>query len=158
MLLVSFLWQGLAHLSSATLRRARGFLLENLLCNLPLRDSHLRAVLTAIIEMDLNELLETEHDCLNAYLTNLTLQNRDLITSSPDATPMVGTEKTGSDNFTKLAVQELFRRQSSVSCISSIEEGVDILSNAVRHSSWIESDCNLFREQKNHENLPALMP
>ena len=160
LLLVSFSWQGLAQLSSATLRRARGFLSEHLLHNLPLRDSHLRAVLTAIIEMDLSNLSETEHDCLNAYLNNLTLQNRirtrDLITSSPDVTPIVETEKSGIDNFTKLAVQELFRRQSSVSCISSIEEGVDIVSNAVRHSSWTESDCSFFGEQMNHENLPDL--
>ncbi|XVF81040.1 hypothetical protein PTKIN_Ptkin15bG0124700 [Pterospermum kingtungense] len=154
--------QGLADLSSATLTRARGFLLEHLLHNLPLRDSHLRAVLTAIIEMDLSDLSETEHDHLNAYLTNLTLQNRirtmDLSTSSQDVTPMVETEKSGGDNFTKLAVQELFRRQSSVSCITSIEEGVDILSNVVRHRSWTESDCNLFREQMNHEALVPSEP
>ena len=104
------------------------FLSKHLLHNLPLRDSHLRAILTAIIEMDLSDLSETEHDCLNAYLNNLTLQNRictrDSITSSPDVTPTMETENSGSDNFTKLAVQELFRRQSSMSCISSIEEGV----------------------------------
>ncbi|XWS76204.1 hypothetical protein CRYUN_Cryun01aG0155500 [Craigia yunnanensis] len=78
--------QGLTHLSSATLRRARGLLLKHLLHNLPLRDSHLRAFLTAIIEMDRSDLSETEHDCLNANLNNLTLQNRictrDTITSS----------------------------------------------------------------------------
>ncbi|XP_022758504.1 uncharacterized protein LOC111305336 isoform X2 [Durio zibethinus] len=152
--------QGLAHLSSATLIRARGFMLEHLLHNLPLRDSHLRAVLTAIIEMDLSDLSQTKHDCLNAYLNSLTLQNRNcmrnLITSSPDVTTNVETEKSGSGNFTKLAIQELFRRQSSVSCISSIEEAVDVLSNAVRHSSWTESDCSLLGEQTN-ENLPALL-
>ncbi|XVF21519.1 hypothetical protein REPUB_Repub12eG0096900 [Reevesia pubescens] len=153
--------QGLAHLSSATLRRARGFLSEHLLHNLPLRDSHLRAVLTAIIEMDLCDLSQTEHDCLNAYLNSLTLQNRtcvrDSITTLPERSPNVETEKSGSDNLTKLAIQELFRRQSSVSCISSIEVGVDILSNAVRHNSWTESDSSLFREQTNQENLPALV-
>ncbi|XVE77968.1 hypothetical protein DITRI_Ditri13aG0106900 [Diplodiscus trichospermus] len=151
--------QGLAHLSSATLRRGRRFLLEYLLHNLPLRDSHLRAVLTAIVEMDLSNLSETEHDCLNAYLSNLTLHDRiplmDSVISSATVTSTVETEKSGGDNFTKLTIQELFRRQSSVSCISSIEEGVDILSNAVRHSSWTESDCRLFIEQMNHENLPA---
>ncbi|XP_021281321.1 uncharacterized protein LOC110414452 isoform X2 [Herrania umbratica] len=153
--------QGLAHLSSATLRRARCYMLEHLLRNLPLRDSHLKAVLTATIEMDLSALSETEHDCLNAYLNKLTLQNRlctgDLITSSLDVTPTVETEDSGSDNFTKLAVQELFRRQSSVSCISTIEEGLDILSKAVRQSSWTESDCSLFREKMKHESLPALL-
>ncbi|WRX09237.1 Fanconi anemia group F protein - like 1 [Theobroma cacao] len=153
--------QGLAHLSSATLRRARGYMLEHLLHNLPLRDSHLKAILTSTIEMDLSALSETEHDCLNAYLNKLTLQNRlcmgNLFTSSLDVTPTMETEDSGSDNFTKLAVQELFRRQSAVSCISTIEEGVNILSNAVRQSSWTESDCSLFREKMKHESLPALL-
>ncbi|XP_022728302.1 uncharacterized protein LOC111283896 [Durio zibethinus] len=58
--------QGLAHLSSATFRRERGFLLEHLLHNFPLRDSHQRAVLTTIIKMDHSNLSETEHDCLKS--------------------------------------------------------------------------------------------
>ncbi|KAK8557623.1 hypothetical protein V6N12_009852 [Hibiscus sabdariffa] len=149
--------QGLAHLSSATLRRARSFLSEHLLHNLPLRDSHLQAVLTTIVEMDLSDLSQTEHDCLNAYLNNLTLENRicmrDTSTSSSDVTPTVETE-----NFTKVAVKELFRRQSSVSCISIIEEGVNVLSNAVKNSGWTDSDCSLFRDQMNLEAVPALLP
>nr|KJB10021.1 hypothetical protein B456_001G180500 [Gossypium raimondii] len=153
--------QGLAHLSSVTLRRARSFLSEHLLHNLPLRDSHLRAVITAIVEMDLSDLSQTEHDCLNAYLNNLTLQSRicmrDTSTSSPDLTPTVQTEKSGTDNFTKIALHELFRRQSSVSCVSVIEEGLDVLSNAMRHSSRTDSDSSLFREQMNHETVPALL-
>ncbi|KAE8660403.1 hypothetical protein F3Y22_tig00116951pilonHSYRG00044 [Hibiscus syriacus] len=148
--------QGLVHLSSATLRRARSFLLEHLLHNLPLRDSHLQAVLTAIIEIDLSDLSMTEHDCLNAYLNDLTLQNRicmmDTSTFS-DVTPSMETE-----NFTELTVHELFRRQSSVSCISIIEEGVDVLANVVKNSSWKDSDCSLFREQMSHETVPALLP
>ncbi|PPD85034.1 hypothetical protein GOBAR_DD18023 [Gossypium barbadense] len=153
--------QGLAHLSSVTLRRARSFLSEHLLHNLPLRDSHLRAVITAIVEMDLSDLSQTEHDCLNAYLNNLTLQSRicmrDTSTSSPDLTPTVQTEKSGTDNFTKIALHELFRRQSSVSCVSVIEEGLDVLSNAMRHSSRTDSESSLFREQMNHETVPALL-
>ncbi|GMJ00745.1 hypothetical protein like AT5G44010 [Hibiscus trionum] len=149
--------QGLAHLSSATLRRARGFLSEHLLHNLPLRDSHLQALLTAIVETDLSDLSQTEHDCLNAYLNNLTLQNRicirDTSTSSSDVTRTVETE-----SFTEVAVKELSRRQSSVSCISIIEEGVDVLSNAIKSSSWIASDCSLFREQMDIETVPALLP
>ncbi|KAA3458698.1 FANCF domain-containing protein [Gossypium australe] len=153
--------QGLAHLSSVTLRSARSFLSEHLLHNLPLRDLHLRAVITGIVEMDLSDLSQTEHDCLNAYLNNLTLQSRiymrDTSTSSPDLTPTVQTEKSGTDNFTKIALHELFRRQSSVSCVSVIEEGLDVLSNAMRHSSRTDSDSSLFREQMNHETVPALL-
>ncbi|TYH46521.1 hypothetical protein ES332_D11G341800v1 [Gossypium tomentosum] len=49
-----------AALSKMTLHlsfpQARSFLLEHLLHNLPLRDSHLRAVITTIVEMDLSDL------------------------------------------------------------------------------------------------------
>ncbi|OMO64920.1 hypothetical protein CCACVL1_21601 [Corchorus capsularis] len=150
--------KGLAHLSSASLRRARDFMVEHLLHNLPLRDSHLREFLTAIVDMDITDLSQKEHDCLNVYLNKLTLQNRLFnIKSSPDAASTVETEESDSDNFTKLAVHELLRRQSVVSCISTIEEGVDFLSNAVRQSSLAESDCSLFREETKHERLPALV-
>ncbi|OMP03198.1 hypothetical protein COLO4_10584 [Corchorus olitorius] len=153
--------KGLAHLSSATLRRARGFMVEHLLHNLPLRDSHLREFLTAIVEMDIPDLSQKEHDCLNAYLNKLTLQNRifngNSIKSTPDAASTVETEESDSDNFTKLAAHELLRRQSAVSCISTIEGGVDFLSNAVRQSSLAESDGSLCREETKHEPLPALV-
>lgn len=82
---------------------------------------------------------------------------RDTSTSSPDVTPTVQPEKSGPDNFTKIVVHELFRRQSSVSCVSVIEEGLDILSNVMRHSSRTDSDSSLFREQMNHETVPALL-
>ncbi|TYG46286.1 hypothetical protein ES288_D11G245000v1 [Gossypium darwinii] len=141
--------------------QARSFLSEHLLHNLPLRDSHLRAVIIVIVEMDLSDLSQTEHDCLNAYLNNLTLQSRicmrDTSTSSPDLTLTVQTEKSGIDNFTKIALHELFRRQFSVSCVSVIEEELDFLSNAMRHSSRTDSDSSLFREQMNHEIVPALL-
>lgn len=80
---------------------------ENLLHNLPLRDSHLRAVLTAIVEMDLSDLSSIEHDCLNAYLNKFTLQNRICTrdttgTSSQDVILTVETE-----NCTELAVRDL---------------------------------------------------
>ncbi|XP_039046202.1 uncharacterized protein LOC120186289 [Hibiscus syriacus] len=148
--------QGLAQLSSATLRRARSFLLEHLLHTLPLRDSHLQAVLTAIIEVDLSDPSQTEHDCLNAYLNDLTLQNRICMRDNStfsDVTPTLETE-----NFTKLAVHELFGRQSSVSCILIIEEGVNVLSNAVKNNGWKDSDCSLYGEPMNHEIVPTLLP
>ncbi|XP_068319565.1 uncharacterized protein [Pyrus communis] len=104
--------KGLAHLSSATLAKARRFVLEHLIHTLPLRDVHLRALLTATVEMG--------------------------------------------DGFTRYVVQELLRRWSTVSFITSVEAGLDVLSQSVRHSSWSEFDDNLLKEQLKHENAPEI--
>ncbi|TQE09800.1 hypothetical protein C1H46_004574 [Malus baccata] len=146
--------KGLAHLSSATLAKARRFVLEHLIHTLPLRDAHLRALLTATVEMDLEELSETEHDFLNAYFNKLKSQNTMLDQSIEPATTI---ENCGSDGFTKYVVQELLRRWSAASFISSVEAGLDVLSQSVRHSSWSEFDDNLLKEQLNHENAPEIV-
>ncbi|XWS47026.1 hypothetical protein CRYUN_Cryun14cG0118200 [Craigia yunnanensis] len=142
----------LAHWDSDNIKRAFQWALffENVfrrLSSLDVYQESIEELDTALFEM-------TSHPSFPqglAHLSSATLRR------ARDVTPTMETEKCGSDNFTKLAVQELFRRQFSVSCISSIEEGVDILSNAVRYNSWTESDCSLFREQTNRENLPALV-
>ncbi|KAM3683367.1 hypothetical protein ACJW31_12G142000 [Castanea mollissima] len=157
--------QGLAHLSSATLSKARGYVLEHLIHTLPLRVAHLREFLTAVIEMELDELLETEHDCLNAYLKKLTLQNRSLISgpdkkdfwkdsviSSPEIAPIKKNEKSIGDDLTKYALQEILKRKCAVSCISAVETGLDIILNTIRHKS--ESDNKLLNEQLKHEKAP----
>lgn len=158
--------QGLAHLSSATLTKARRYVLEHFIQTLPLRDVHLRAFLTAVIEMELDELSETEeHNCLNAYLNKLTLQNtslisipddrgfkKDLVISSPNIASINKIEKCIGDDFTKYAVLEILKRWCAVSCISTVETGLNILSNAIRHSS--QSDNNLLNEHLKNENAP----
>lgn len=143
--------QGLAHLSSATLTTARGFVLEHLIHTLPLRDAHLRALLMATVEMDLEELSETEHDILNAYFNKLKLQNTTLQRSIAPATKI---ENCAGDGFTKYVVQELLKRWSKVSLISAVEAGLDVLSQNVRHNSWSEFDDSLLKEQLKHENAP----
>ncbi|GLT41298.1 hypothetical protein SLA2020_153730 [Shorea laevis] len=161
--------QGLAHLSSATLRRARGFILEHFIQNLPLRETHLRAVLTAAIEMDLSDLSETQHDNLSAYLNKLTLQNtsvkqvqhrssgmKDSIMSSQDEPPTNENEKCSGDDFTPLAIQELIRRQHAVSCISTTEAVLDTVSNAA-NCSICKSDFILLGEQLKHDSQLAFM-
>nr|POE76456.1 hypothetical protein CFP56_56210 [Quercus suber] len=160
--------QGLAHLSSATLAKARGYVVEHLIHTLPLRVAHLREFLTAVIEMELDELSETEHDCLNAYLKKLTLQNRSLISvpdkkfflkdsgiSSRDIAPIKKNEKSIGDDLTKYALQEILKRKCAVSCISAVETGLDIILNTIRHNS--ESDNKLLNEQLKHEKAPTLM-
>eukprot|EP00268_Persea_americana_P015477 TRINITY_DN17169_c0_g1_i2.p1 TRINITY_DN17169_c0_g1~~TRINITY_DN17169_c0_g1_i2.p1 ORF type:complete len:491 (+),score=94.23 TRINITY_DN17169_c0_g1_i2:239-1711(+) len=70
--------QGLAHLSSATLTKARDFVLQHLLQTLPLRDEHLNALLTATIKMDLDDLSKAEYDFLNVYIDKLMLRTASL--------------------------------------------------------------------------------
>lgn len=136
---------------------AQQFVLEHLIHVLPLSDAHLRAFLTAIIEMELDGLSGTENNCLDAYLNKLTLQKtsllsapdrkgfmKDLVLSSPDIAPI--------KDFTKYAVQEILKRRCAVSCISTVETGLDILSNAVRHKSLL--DNNLLNERLFKEKAP----
>ena len=146
------LYKGLAHLSSATLTKARGYVIQHLIHTVALRVAHLTHFLTAIIEMDLDELSETEHDSLNAYLNRLTLHNSSLI-SVPDKKNSVISSLDVGDDLTKYVVQEILKRKCAVSCISTVETGLDILSNSIRHGS--ESDNNLLNEQLNHGKAPT---
>lgn len=163
--LIALLYKGLAQLSSATLTKARGYVLEHLIHTSPLRVAHLREFLTAVIEMELDDLLETEHDCLNAYLKKLTLQNRSLISvpdkkdflkdsviSSQGMAPIKKNEKSIADDLTKYALQEILKRKCAVSCISAVERGLDVILNTIRHNS--ESDNKLLNEQIKHEKAP----
>ncbi|KAF6146208.1 hypothetical protein GIB67_011680 [Kingdonia uniflora] len=68
--------QGLRHLSSTTLARARDFILKQLVYALPLRYMHLSVLLTAAVETDLNDLGRTKIDSLSVYLENLMLKNK----------------------------------------------------------------------------------
>ncbi|KAL5996915.1 hypothetical protein ACLOJK_007839 [Asimina triloba] len=66
--------QGLANLSSRALIKAKDFILRHLLQILPLRDSHLSALLTAAIEIDLDELRKTRLNAQEAYIDKLMYQ------------------------------------------------------------------------------------
>ncbi|KAM5563338.1 hypothetical protein ABKV19_018146 [Rosa sericea] len=144
--------KGLAHMSTATLATARRFVLEHLIHSLPLRDAHLRALLTATVEMDLEELSEIEHDFLNVYLSKLKLQDTPM---QQGIEPARKFGDCGGNGLTKYAVQGLLKRWSVVSLISMAESGLDVLSQSVRHSSWSEFDDNLLKEQLKHENTPV---
>ncbi|XP_011011162.1 PREDICTED: uncharacterized protein LOC105115829 isoform X2 [Populus euphratica] len=153
--------QGLANLSCDTLSRARSFVLAHLFQTLPLRDSHLKAFLTAVIEMELERVSESEHDCLSVYLNKLKPWNpqldlilerrgfvKDSMVLSEEISQTVKFGKFSDDDLTKLTLQEVFKRQSAVSCISTVETGLDVLSNAIRCSSGTESDSSMLEELK----------
>ncbi|XP_021893818.1 uncharacterized protein LOC110811587 [Carica papaya] len=158
--------QGLSHISSATLSRGRDLVLEHFIGNLPLSDGYLRAFLTATIEMDLSELSQVEHGCLNAYLNKLMLLDASVhlladkrgsikdssLSSLDDSTTMMIDQSKG-DDFTKQTVKELLKRQSAVSCISTAESGLHVLSNIIRHGSLID---NLLKDQISRDKERAL--
>ncbi|KAJ6674374.1 FANCONI ANEMIA GROUP F PROTEIN FANCF [Salix viminalis] len=119
--------QGLANLSCDTLSRARSFVLAHLLQTLPLRDSHLKAFLTAVIEMELEMISESNHDCLSVYLNKLKPQNpqldlvlerrgfvKDSMVLSEEISQTVRFGRSTDDDLTKLTLQEVFKRQSAV--------------------------------------------
>ncbi|XP_052171426.1 uncharacterized protein LOC127787422 isoform X2 [Diospyros lotus] len=157
-----FFPQGIAHLSSVTLRQASNFVLQYLLHALPLRDAHLKAFAIAAIEMDLSELQRTENDCIEVYLRRLVLQKscadpdldcRAFMEGSLISSRDVSNMKIDGD-FTRPTIQELAKRQLAVSCISSAEAGLDILCKSIRQRNWNESDSSSFKELQNHATAP----
>lgn len=159
--------QGLVDLSSATLTKARGFLMDHFIYTLPLRDSHLRAFLTATVQIDLDELSGIEHDRLTVYLSKLKLENastysvqsrgsclEDLI-SSQDFSSVKEARECNGDSFTKYAVQKLLKRWSAVLNISTIEKSLKTISDNFVYKSWREFDDNLFKEQLKQNDAPV---
>ncbi|KAJ7977184.1 Fanconi anemia group F protein (FANCF) [Quillaja saponaria] len=145
--------QGLAHISSVTLANAQDFVSEHLINTLPLKVEHLRAFLTTVVEMDLDELSQAEDDCLTAYLNKLGLQDashplvpkkmgssKDLDMLCPDIALNKVVKKSTGDYFTKYTVKTLLKRWSAMSCLSTVETGLHILFNCVKCMNWSESD------------------
>ncbi|KAB1212065.1 hypothetical protein CJ030_MR5G024637 [Morella rubra] len=160
--------QGLTHLSCNALTKGRVFVLEHLIHASPLRDAHLRALMTAIVEMDLYELSQTEHNCLNVYMNKLTLHHtllvsvpdsrsfvKDNVIPSPGVAQIKNIKNDSGDDFTKYAVQEILKSQCAVSCISTVETGLDVLLNTIRNRC--DSDNNLLKKQLKHEKNPELL-
>ncbi|KAK9082873.1 hypothetical protein Scep_029344 [Stephania cephalantha] len=114
--------QGIVHLSSSTLAKARDFILRHLIHTLPLGDAHLTALLTAIVEMDLEDLQRVEENYLCAYLEKLTLEN-----------VKGGDGEYAGGCHSQFAIQELLKRQNNVSCLLSVEKFLDILSKKASH-------------------------
>ncbi|KAK6164420.1 hypothetical protein DH2020_001284 [Rehmannia glutinosa] len=115
--------QGLAPLSCITLGRARNLLLKHLIHTLPLRESHLKAILTASVEMDFSKLKVIDDDYLDVYLEKLMRipskgenlsESRNFMEfsniSSPDAVPTGKHDKLVDGDF-------------SVSLLSNLGEG-----------------------------------
>lgn len=158
--------QGLSHLSTAVLSKGRAFVCEHFIRALPLSDAHLEAFLRAAIEMDLNELMEKEHDCLNIYLSKLTLLDstvnlvhepmRDSTMPSSEIAPTMEIDMSTAEDFAHLAVQGFLKRQSAVSCISTVKSGLNILSSVIKRDSWTSSDNSLVEVHLRQDRSLAL--
>ena len=135
-----------------TLYKARRFVLEHLIHSLPLRDAHLRVLLTATVEMDLEELSESESDFLSVYLNKLKLEDAP-IQEGIEPAKKIGDFSGG--GLTKYAVQEILKRWSVVSLMETVGTGLGVVSQSVRHSSWSEVANNLLKEQLKCENNPV---
>ncbi|GJY46959.1 macrolide export protein-like protein, partial [Tanacetum coccineum] len=148
--------QGLKHMSSATLGQARYFILEHLLRTLPMRDAHLKAVLEATIEMDLDELHKTETNYLDVYLDKLTLKNEEgIMDFSPipcadDILNPKAEKDTKIKDSTTIAIEGIRKRQLAVSHVSSIETSVNVLAKAVIQGNSNELLDGLLQEKENY--------
>ncbi|KAK4418432.1 hypothetical protein Salat_2256000 [Sesamum alatum] len=130
--------QGLAHLSCTTLCRAREFLLEHLIHALPLRESQLKAIMTASVEMDFSKLQRNENDCVDVYLERLMRipseglnlsESRNFMEGPkityPGAVPSEKHDNAVDCNFSVSAIQQLGKRKLAVSCCSVVETGLE---------------------------------
>lgn len=139
-LLYTCLKQDLAHLSCITLGRARDLLLQRLIHTLPLRESHLKAIITASVEMDFRKLKRIDNDALDVYLEKLMpipskglnlseIRNfvEDLNLSIPDAVPSGTHDNWVDGDFSVSAIQQLEKRQLAVSRSSAVEAGLENL-------------------------------
>lgn len=137
-------------------------MLAHLLHTLPSRDAHLRAILTAAIDMDLDELRATESAYIDAYLHKLRQQNisinqiqdrkgfDNLFPSSSHSGPDTKLRSCTTDSLTKCTVQELLKRQFMVSCILSTDSGLEVLCKTIRQHILTNLDKTFSLEQLKH--------
>lgn len=113
-------------------------MLEQLIHPLPLRDSHLNAILSASIEMDLSEHKRIDNDVLDAYLEKLmTLPSKGLNLSecrnsvegsnlsTPEIVPNGKHDSLVDGDFTEAAIKQLQKRQQAVSHLSVVEAALE---------------------------------
>ncbi|KVI12360.1 hypothetical protein Ccrd_009233 [Cynara cardunculus var. scolymus] len=156
--------QGLTRISSATLSKSRIFIVEHLIRTLPMRDTHLKAVLKATIEMDLDELQRTETNYVDIYLEKLTLQKRSQVSieeglmdflpfSCFDDILHQKAKNSTEIKLTAFAIRGIMKRQRAVSCASMMETSVDVVAKITTQGNWNELHEDLLQVQQNHSTV-----
>lgn len=150
--------QDLARLSCVMLGRARDLMLEHLIHTFPLRESHLKAIMIASVEMDLSELCRMDDGGLDVYLEKLMPipsngfnfnegRNANLTISSSDAVPREEPDNWEDGGFSVTTIQQLWKRQLAVSCASAAEAGLENIWKTLRQkvNEELPSTSNLER-------------
>nr|GMD12209.1 uncharacterized protein LOC109173736 [Ipomoea batatas] len=147
--------KGIEHLSSKTLSNARNLMLEHLTHTLPLRDLHLRALVTATVEMDFHMLPNADSDCLDKHFEELMHSeskkpafnvSRHLMEDSVNTSMMTSPSRKANDaacSFSAITARELARRHMAVSSLSAAETCLEMLSRSVYHLNVSEPGKNL---------------
>lgn len=123
--------QDLARLSCVKLVKARDLMLERLVHTFPLRESHLKAIITASVEMDPSILKRIDNDGLDVYLEKLML----IPSNSPNLNENRNFEEhanCGDDDFSVTTIQQIGIRQSAVSCSNVAEAGLENIWKTLR--------------------------
>lgn len=132
-------------MSCSTLGKAREFLFERFIQTFPLRESHLRAIIRASVQMDFSLIERSDGDCIDAYLEKLmTIPSQSMNISEgsnfqvdpkfPVDVPSGKPHNLVDGDFSMLAIQQLRRRQLAVSCISVSENGLEQLFKSIGQS------------------------
>lgn len=144
--------QGLVHLTSTSLSRARDLVFECLVQSHIMGAKHLTSLLTAVIEMDVNDLNGTWNANSTVYMDILMLQMESVnlvsmdrgnfvktrAASTPSTSKISGVSRAGSCNpampepmdysfahHSCFLIHEILQRQASILCITSAETGLD---------------------------------
>ncbi|XP_026423183.1 uncharacterized protein LOC113319120 [Papaver somniferum] len=139
--------QGIRHLSSATLMKGRDLIMRLLIQTLPLRDVHFTALLTATVELELDNLKRAEYDFLNVYFEKLLLHSTYYNTRAPQSVSNVKVQRNCSNDPSEFVIQEILERENSVSRVLSVETGLTILSKSLTCGELVGKESTLLEMQ-----------
>ncbi|KAH6813749.1 hypothetical protein C2S51_022767 [Perilla frutescens var. frutescens] len=163
--------QDLAHLSCISLSRATDLMLEHLIHTFPLRESHLKGILTASVEMDISKLKRIDNDGLDVYLDKLMLIpsngpnlsegrhfGQSLNISTQDAVPSEEHDNEVDGDFSMITIQQLGRRRLAVSCSSTVEVGSENIWKTIRQRMHDELGGTSNSEPVKHSKIGEELP
>lgn len=163
--------QDLAHLSCISLSRATDLMLEHLIHTFPLRETHLKAILIASVEMDISKHKRIDNDGFDVYLEKLMLIpsrgpnlsesryfGQNLNTSTRDAIPSEEHNNGVDGDFSMTTIQQLGRRGLAVSCSSAVEIGLENIWKTIRQRMHVELRSTSNSEPLKHSPIGEELP
>ncbi|CAL9183946.1 uncharacterized protein LOC135585719 isoform X2 [Musa acuminata AAA Group] len=176
--------QGLVHLTSTSLSRARDLVIECLVQSHIMGAKHLTSLLTAVIEMDVNDLNGTWNANSTVYTDILMLQMESLnlvsmdrenfvktrAASTPSTSKISGVSRAGSCNpampepmdysfahYSCFLIHEILQRQASILCITSAETGLDSILKLFMTEHMLVPEKNSLEGKPSTGNSPKSM-